>query len=395
MQTKNYSFDAIVDRKGTSCIKHDRLEKDFGTSNVLPLWVADMDFATPDFIMEALRKRCEHEVLGYPIQQEGWFTSILNWLKKRYNWDLTKEDIGFVPGVVSGFSFAIQCFTQPGDTILIQSPVYPPFLNMPKKNDRKLLVNELPFINGRFEIDFEDFEQKASSGCSLFILCSPHNPGGRIWTPAELKRMLEICQKYGVLVVSDEIHADLTLPGFVHTPAAKLCNGAENRLITFMAPSKTFNMAGLSSSFWVIENPTIRRQFEHFLHCAELANGNIFAFAAPQAAYENGEDWLRQLSVYLQGNVDFVDDFLRAEIPVIKACRPEASFLVWLDCRELGMEPQELHRFFIREAGLALNPGFSFGPGGEGFMRLNIGCPRAVLQEAMQRLKSAIEARKS
>jgi cysteine-S-conjugate beta-lyase len=395
MQKKEYSFDTLINRKGSDCIKHDRLEKDFGTADVLPLWVADMDFATPDFVMEAIRKRCEHEVLGYPVLQDGWYSSIQNWLQKRYQWTVQKEEIGFVPGIVSGMSFALQCFTQQGDTVLIQTPVYPPFMFIPRHNDRKLLINELPFRNGRFEIDFEDFEAKAASDCKMFILCSPHNPGGRVWSAEELNRMLEICAKHHILVVTDEIHADLTLPGFRHFPAATLKRAEKAELITLMAPSKTFNIAGLSSSFYVIQNQELRKQFEHFLHLAELSNGNIFAFVAPQAAYENGEDWLKQLTEYLQENVDYVDHFLKENIPVIKACRPEASFLVWLDCRELGMNPKALHEFFIKEARLALNPGYSFGPGGDGFMRLNIGCPREILCEAMLRLKTAVDSLKS
>jgi cystathionine beta-lyase len=395
MQGKIYDFDTVIDRKGSNCIKHDRVGKDFGSDDVLPLWVADMDFATPDFVVDALRKRCEHEVLGYPVVQDGWYTSIQNWLQKRYAWTVQKEELGFVPGIVSGMAFTIQCFTLPGDNILIQTPVYPPFMFIPKHNDRNVLINELPFVNNRFEIDFDDFEAKAADNCKMFILCSPHNPGGRIWTKDELSRMLAICQKHQILVVTDEIHADLTLPGYRHLPAAPLLDAQTAEIITLMAPSKTFNMAGLSSSFFVIQNPSLRAKFVNFLDRAELSNGNIFAFVAPQAAYENGEDWLRQLSEYLQGNVDFVDSFLKENIPAIKACRPEASFLIWLDCRELGMSPKALKNFFIFEARLALNPGPAFGPGGDGFMRLNIGCAREILREAMIRLKTAVDSHKS
>jgi cystathionine beta-lyase len=395
MQAKTYDFDRIIDRKGSNCIKHDRVGKDFGTEDVLPLWVADMDFATPDFVVDAIRKRCEHEILGYPVLQDGWYTSIQAWLQQRYGWTVGKDELGFVPGIVSGIAFTIQCFTKPGENILIQTPVYPPFMFVPKHNERNIRINELTFVDNRFEIDFEDFEAKAADNCRMFILCSPHNPGGRIWTTDELGRMLAICKKYDILVVTDEIHADLTLPGYRHTPAALVPESSSLRLITLMAPSKTFNMAGLSSSFFVIQNTALRDEFVRFLDKAELSNGNIFAFVAPQAAYENGKDWLRQLTEYLQGNVDFVDDFLKANIPAIRACRPEASFLIWLDCRELGMDPKALKHFFVYEARLALNPGPAFGPGGDGFMRLNIGCSRELLREAMNRLKSAIDSHKS
>lgn len=388
---KAYSFDTAPNRYGTNCIKYDRIKKDFGTDGIIPLWVADMDFATPDFIVNAIRERCDHGIFGYPIIQDGWYSSIQNWLNKRYGWAVKKDEMGFVPGIVAGFALCVQCFTNPGDKVLIQTPVYPPFIHVPKKNGRELLINELIYKEGRFEIDFADFEAKAASGCKMFILCSPHNPGGRIWSKEELTKMLTICEKYDMVVVSDEIHADLTLPGFEHTPAALLCNPQTTQLITLMAPSKTFNIPGLSSSFYVIQKPELRKKYDDFLQAAELSNGNMFAYVAPEAAYKNGEDWLRQLSEYLQDNVDYVDGFLKNYLPQIKACRPEASFLIWLDCRELGLEPRALHRFFIDKAKLALNPGYSFGPGGDGFMRLNIGCPRETLCQAMSQLKEALD----
>jgi cysteine-S-conjugate beta-lyase len=387
----SYSFDAAPNRHGTNCIKYDRLNKDFGTNDVIPLWVADMDFATPDFIMDAIRSKCDQQVLGYPVLQDGWYTSIRSWLKKRYEWDVQNEEIGFVPGIVAGFALCIQCFTNPGDKVLIQTPVYPPFMHVPKNNGRELIINELLFNNNRFEINWSDFEEKVASNCKLFILCSPHNPGGRIWSKEELSKMLNICQKHNVLIVSDEIHADLTLPGFKHTPAATLCLPATTPLITLMAPSKTFNIPGLNSSFFVIQQPEIRAKYQKFLAAAELSNGNIFAYIAPEAAYTKGEDWLRQLTEYLQENVDYVDRYLQAHIPQIKVCRPEASFLIWLDCRELGLDSKNLSRFFIEKAKLGLNPGDSFGPGGEGFMRLNIGCPREILCQALLQLKEATD----
>ena len=389
---KKYDFDTILDRSGSSSYKYDLMEKYFGTQDALALWVADMDFATPDFIMESIRKRCEHEVLGYTVVQDGWYSSIQNWLKKKHGWDVKREELGFVPGIVSGIAFFIQCFTNEGDKILIQTPVYPPFFNVPKKNNREVVVNQLVFNNGKLEIDFEDFEAKAASGCKAFILCSPHNPGGRVWTEEELSKMLQICSKYDLLVISDEIHADLALPGFKHHPAANLPLQSTPRIVTLMAASKSFNIPGLSSSFYIIRDERIRKEFIDFLDKAELSNGSLFAFIAPQAAYEKGEDWLRQLTEYLQDNVAYVDHFLQAHIPDIKASIPEASFLIWLDCRALNLDSKDLQNLFLKEAKLALNPGVSFGAGGEGFMRLNIGCPRVVLCEAMGRLKKAYES---
>jgi len=388
---KYYSFDTEINRKGSNCIKYDRIQKDFGTKDIIPMWVADTDFATPDFIMDAIRMRCEHEILGYPMVPEGWYNAIHDWLHKKYNWDIASQETGFLPGIVAGIAFTIQCFTEPGDKILIQMPVYPPFFHIPEKNGREVVVNPLEYKDGQLGINFEDFESKAASGCKLFILCSPHNPGGRIWTKDELQKMAAICKKYDMIIVSDEIHADLALPGQTHTPLATLFPKKNEKIITLMAPSKTFNMPGMGSSFFVIQNPELKNKFQRFLNKAELSNGNIFAFVAAQAAYEKGEEWLKQATQYLQENVHFVDHFLKKNIPQIKACIPQASFLIWLDCRELNLEPQALHRFFIEKAKLGLNPGYSFGQGGDGFMRLNIGCTRDTLYRAMNQLKTAVD----
>lgn len=389
--SKQYSFDTPINRVGTNCVKHDRVVKEFGSKDVIPLWVADMDFATPDFIMDAIRHRCDHEVMGYPLTPEGWFNSIHAWLKRRYDWNVSSQETGFLPGIVAGVAFVVRCFTNPGDKILIQTPVYPPFFHIPRKNNREVVINPLRFEKDRFEIDFEDFELKAASGCKLFILCSPHNPGGRIWTKDELLRMTEICKRYNITIVSDEIHADLALPGQKHVPLATLVSDNDVKIITLMAPSKTFNMPGLGSSFYVIQHPELRSVFKHYLDGGELSNGNIFAFTAAQAAYEHGEEWLDQLTQYLQENIDFIDAFLKKNIPQIKACIPQASFLIWLDCRELPFNPEELHQFFIQKAKLGLNPGYSFGTGGEGFMRLNVGCTRETLHRAMIQLKTAVD----
>ncbi|MCE5174821.1 MAG: PatB family C-S lyase [Bacteroidales bacterium] len=388
---KQYSFDKNIDRNHSNCLKYDSAKEEFGTTDIMPMWIADMDFATPDFILEAIRKRTEHEVLGYSLIPEGWSKAIHSWLQKRYQWNVSPKEMGFVPGIVAGIAFLIQCFTKPGEKVLIQSPVYPPFHNVPTKNGRKLVINPLLYKNGQWEIDFEDFEVKAASGCKMFILCSPHNPGGRIWTKEELLKMISICEKYGIIIVSDEIHADLALPGHTHATLGSLSSKKQEKIITLMAPSKTFNMPGLSSSFYVIQNQELLTKFQRFMDNAELSHGNIFAFTAAQAAYENGEDWLRQSMEYIQGNIDFVDQFLKKNIPQIKECVPQASFLVWLDCRDLKMSPKDLQNFFITKAKLGLNAGNSFGKGGEGFMRMNVGCTRDSLQKAMNQLKTAVD----
>jgi cysteine-S-conjugate beta-lyase len=387
---EKYDFDKEINRIGSNSLKYDYIQNAFGTKDVIPMWVADMDFATADFILNAIRKRCEHEVLGYSLIPEGWYSAIQNWLKKRHNWEVASQEIGFVPGIVPGIAFAINCFTKPEDKILIQTPVYPPFMNLPLKNGRELVINKLKYDNGQLQIDFEDFEAKASSGCKLFLLCSPHNPGGRIWTKKELLKMSDICKQNDILIVSDEIHGDLALPKQNHFSIGQFPVEERGQIITLMAPSKTFNIPGLGSSFFIIQDQEIRSEFRQFLDRSELSNGNIFAFVAAQAAFENGEEWLRQLTAYLQKNVEYVDEFLKKNIPQIKACIPQASFLIWLDCRDLSLPSDKLQRFFIDNAKLGLSPGDSFGPGGEGFMRLNIGCTKDILRLAMEKLKTAV-----
>jgi len=386
------AFDKKIDRIGTNSYKYDLMVNYFGTNDALPLWVADMEFASPDFILDAIRERCDHGILGYTIIPEGWSAAIVNWMRKQHNWEVTPKQLGFVPGIVSGLGLAIQCFSQAGDGILVQSPVYPPFMSLPTANDRKLVINQLLFSDGQFHIDFDDFEQKASS-CKLFLLCNPHNPGGRIWTVDELKRMCEICIKHGVLIVSDEIHADLALPGHTHHCPGALFPELSNSIITLMAPSKTFNIPGLSSSYYIIQNEALRKQFKRYLNGAELGNGSLFSIIAAQAAYEKGEEWLKELKLYLAANIEYVNAYLKQHMPRIIACLPQASFLIWLDCRELFLDDDSLQQFFLKEAKLALNSGVSFGRGGEGFMRLNIGCPRSTLEQAMEQLKVAYQSR--
>lgn len=386
------AFDKKIDRFGSNSYKYDLMDKLFGTTDAIPMWVADMDFASPDFILDAIRERCDHGILGYTIPPAAWSTAIVNWMHRRYGWKVTPKQLGFIPGIVSGLGLAIQCFSQPGDGILVQTPVYPPFMSLPTANDRKLVTNRLLFHDVQLHIDFEDFERKASS-CSLFLLCNPHNPGGRIWKVDELERMVSICNKYGVLVVSDEIHADLTLPGHTHHCPGSFSPELSKNIITLMAPSKTFNIPGLSSSYYIIQNEALRQQFAAYLNRAELGNGSLFSIIAAQAAYENGEEWLEQLKIYLAGNIDYVDSFLKQHTPRIKACLPQASFLIWLDCREMQLDDDSLKQFFLKDAKLALNAGISFGPGGEGFMRLNIGCPRSTVEQAMEQLKAAYQSR--
>lgn len=386
-----YNFDEIIDRHNTGAIKIEKCKELFGTEDLIPLWVADMDFRTPPFITNSIINRLEHPILGYTKACDDYYESVLKWIDYHHKWNIDREWLGFLPGIVPGLAFAVNAFTQANDDIIIQPPVYPPFNNVPTKNDRKVVYNPLKVVDGRFEMDFEDLERKITGRTRLFILCNPHNPGGRAWDKETLVRLAEICYKHGILVVSDEIHSDMALPGFKHTPFATISELAEQNSITYMAPSKTFNMAGLISSSYIIPNPTIRKKFSEYLENSELANGNIFAYIAAKAAYENGSDWLVQMLDYVQANVDYVTDFLKNNVPQIKPMKPEASFLIWLDCSAMNMNSNELQDFMVNKAKLGLNKGTMFGPGGEKHLRLNIGCPRSILETAMAQLKNAVD----
>jgi cystathionine beta-lyase len=388
-----YNFDELIDRRNTGAVKTDLCKKMFGTDDLIPLWVADMDFRTPDFIIDAINNRCKHPILGYTVPDEEYFNSIIRWIDARHGWKLERNWLGFLPGIVPGLAFAVNALTQTGDQIIIQPPVYPPFIQVPSKNGRELIYNPLKVVEGRFEMDLKDLEYKITDRTRMFILCNPHNPGGRTWDADTLIKVAEICHKHGVLVVSDEIHSDMALPGNVHTPFASVSELAEQNSITYMAPSKTFNMAGLVSSSYIIPNSEIRKKFSDFMDNSELANGNIFAYVAAQAAYEKGTEWLSEMISYIQGNVDYIVEFLGKNIPQIKPMIPQASFLIWLDCAGLEMNSHQLQEFIVKEARLGLNKGTIFGPGGEQHLRLNIGCSREVLKQAMEQLKSAINSR--
>lgn len=386
-----YNFDEIIDRRGTDALKLDAIPNIWGRNDLLPLWVADMDFATPPFIIEALRQRLDHEIIGYTMRTPQWAASIVAWQQSRYGWQVRPEWLNFVPGIVPGIAFVVNCFTEPGDTILIQPPVYHPYFHVPQNLGRTLRENALDLVDGQYHIDFERFERDVK-GCKLFLLCHPHNPGGRVWTAEELHRMAEICHREGVVVVSDEIHADLTLPPYHHVPFAKVSAEAAECSITLMSPSKAFNMAGLTSSYSIISNEMLRERFHRYLENSELHLGHAFAFIGVAAAYSHGTEWLDQMLAYVQGNIDYIERFLAAELPQIGMIRPQASYLVFLDCRKLGLSVKELNALFVDKARLALNDGAMFGRQGEGFMRLNAASPRSVIVEAMSRLKEAVSS---
>lgn len=391
----NYNFDELVDRRHTDALKLEALQPRWGRTDLLPLWVADMDFKTPPFIMEAIHQRCENGILGYTVCPQSYYQAIIRWVKERYNFEVEQKYITFIPGIVPGIAMALHCFTKPGDKVLIQPPVYHPFRIVTRESGRTVVNNPLRINSeGIYEMDFDNLRQQIA-GCSVMILCNPHNPGGRVWTSEELSTVADICHENNVLVISDEIHADLTFSPHQHIPFAMVSERARMNSITFMSPSKAFNMPGMSSSHSIIFNDELREKFNQFLEGNEFNNCHVFSYVTVEAAYSNGTEWLDQVKDYIQKNMDFVEEYLQQNMPRIKTMRPQASYLVFLDCRDLNMGSQkELENFFVDKAHLALNSGTIFGQEGEGFMRLNVATPRSILEKAMEQLQKAYEGLK-
>ena len=391
---KQYNFDDIIERKGSDCFKWDALPSMYGRDDLLPMWVADMDFRSPDFVMDAIRHRCEHQVLGYTMPSEGYWQAVENWLGRRYGINTTKGELHFIPGIVAGIAYALLCLTNPGDKVLVTTPVYPPFLNLPKESGRMLVCSQLKIENGRFAIDFEDFEQKVD-GCKMFIMSNPHNPAGTVWGADVLRHIADICKRHNVIVISDEIHADLTLPPHKHVSYSTVSDDACSNSITFMAPSKTFNIAGLGSSVCYIADEALRKRFFGWLDALGVAGGNIFAFTAAEAAFANGEEWLEQMLDYLKGNVLALQAFLNDRLPKVKAVLPEASYLAWLDFSDYGIPHKELADKLINEARVALNDGTTFGGSDyECCFRINLGCPKSMLLDALNRIAGVFQTTK-
>lgn len=383
-----YDFDRIIQRADTNCVKYDLRKAVFGNPDVLPMWVADMDFETPDFAREAVIKRAEHPVYGYHFKDRPYFNAIKGWLSRHHQWEVPTEWMSFVPGVVCGFNMAVLAFTRDGDEIIIQSPVYPPFHHAVSEHGRKLVYNSLKIGENGYEMDFDLLERQAKTA-KMLILCNPHNPVGRCWTREELQRLSEICLRNKVLVISDEIHCDLVLPGYKHTPYATLNEEAAQHCIVFHAASKTFNLAGLATSTAIIPNETLRKEYAHYVEALEAHLGNIFGKVATQASMEQGDEWLRQLLDYVQGNIDYVSDFLKTHLPKVKFFKPQATYMMWLDFNGHGLSEKELWQKMTQEAQLGFNRGKDFGEeAGSGFFRINLACPRTTVEEAMKRLKA-------
>ena len=382
-----YDFDKIIQRANTNCVKYDLRDAVFGNPDVLPMWVADMDFETPDFAREAVMKRAEHPVYGYHFKDEPYFKAIQGWLHRRHQWEVAVEWMSFVPGVVCGFNMAIMAFTQVGDEVIIQSPVYPPFHHAVGSHGRKLVYNSLKIGDRGYEMDFDLLEQQAKTA-KMLILCNPQNPVGRCWTREELLRLSEICLRNDVLVISDEIHCDLVLPGYKHTPYATLSPAVADHCIVFHAASKTFNLAGLATSTAIIPNKELRVVYNKYVEDMEAHLGNIFGKVATQASMEQGDKWLEQLLDYVQGNIDYVSEFLTKNLPVVRFFNPQATYMMWLDFNGYGLSEEELWRKMTQEAQLGFNRGSDFGQEGKGFFRINLACPRSTVEEAMRRLKA-------
>ncbi|SQA78883.1 Cystathionine beta-lyase PatB [Capnocytophaga ochracea] len=385
----NYNFDEVVCRKHTDALKLEALAPRWGRTDLLPMWVADMDFKTPPFIVEVMKKRMECEVFGYTAKPESWYEAIISWQKRRHKWTITKEMISFVPGVVPALAMAVQAFTQRGEKVMIQQPVYNPFAQVIRNNHRELVNCPLELKDGQYHINFKLFEKKIK-GCKLFLFCHPHNPGGRVWTREELKKVATICAQNNVIIVADEIHADLTLLPYEHIPFASVSEEAKQDSVVFASPSKAFNMAGLATSYAVIANPTLRRRFESYVEGNELAAGNVFAFNTVVAAYNKGEEWLQQMLTYVQGNIDEVVSYIKENIPQLKVIIPQASYLVFIDFSALQLNQKDIVALCTNRAHLALNDGSIYGEEGNGYMRINLACPRSVVRQALAQLKDAI-----
>ena len=392
-----YDFDKLIERRGSGAVITDLLQERYGRDDLLALWVADMYFETPAPIRAALEHRLAHPIYGYSVPYDSYWASILNWERTLHGWKIRREELSYIPGIVRGIAFVLQCFTQPGDKVVVQPPVYMPFLNLPRENGRQVVFNPLlhDAATGRYRMDLPGLEEVCrKESPKLLILSNPHNPAGIVWTEEELAGVAEICRRYDVLVVSDEIHADMALPGAVHHPFQTVSPAAAEVSIAFAAPSKTFNIAGLVSSFCVVPNPRYRDPFFHYLEANEL-NAPLFLSAiATEAAFTQCGEWRRQMLDYVQGNVDFVCDFAARRLPGIEPLRPQASFLIWLDCTGLGLGHDALIDLFVNRARVAFNDGAAFGPGGEGHMRMNVGAPRALVAEALERLETALKTLK-
>lgn len=389
----NYGFDAIIERRGTGCEKWDDLVEVFGTNEVLPFWVADMDFAAAPGILAAVRAKAAHPVYGYHVKEESFFQAAMAWERRRHGWTIERDWIVNTPGVVSSLGAAVLALTAPGDKVVVQPPVYPPFFSSVTRNGRQVVENPLRERGGRWEMDLADLESKLGPDVKMFVLCSPHNPVGRVWTKDELLALGEMCLRHDLTIVADEIHCDLVFSGHRHLPFATLGPELAARTVTFFSPSKTFNIAGTYTSLAVVSDPERRARYGALLAGLGINSGNLFGLAAAEAAFMTGEDWLDSLLPYLEANADLLVDFVRRELPGVKVMKPEGTYLAWLDFRDRFADHAELNKFLVADAKVGLNNGLTFGHQGKGFARFNFACPRALMLEGLSSIAAALRKR--
>lgn len=384
----NQVFDKGVNRIGTNSVKYDKYKENFNTDrdDIIPMWIADMDFETCDEITKALSKKLSAGNLGYDTVK-GYKEAVVNWMKKRHDLDINIEDVVYTPGTITSINFLLKILVKENDKVLVQSPVYHSFFRILNESKCDIIQSELLINNNRYEIDFDEFERKISTGVKVFILCNPHNPIGRVWTLEELERIVEICESYKVFIISDEMHSDLVFKGYKHSSLTKVAPYYKDNIVTLTAPSKTFNLAGLYISNTIITNEILRNEYKKLFS----TDPNVLGVEALIAAYNKGEPWLDELLIYIENNYNYVVKYISENIPKIKVIKQEGTFLTWLDCRNLGLDDKDLERFFIDKAGLALSCGIEFGNGGSGFMRMNIGCPISTIKKALNRIKKAID----
>lgn len=387
-----YNFDTVVDRMKSSSVKWDGAEALFGEKDLLPLWVADMDFIVPEEVSKAVADKAAHGIFGYTIREESYYQSIIDWMKTRHDWTIEKEWICHSPGVVTALSLAVQAYTNPGDKVIVQPPVYYPFMKVTETNGREVVFNPLVNHNGTYEMDFENLVSKIDESVKLLMLCNPHNPGGFVWKKEDLQRLGEICMEHGILVISDEIHSDLVFKKGSHIPFASLSEQFAQHSITCTAPSKTFNLAGLQTSNIIIPNEELREKFAAETERNAIGMPNSFGPIATEAAYTYGGEWLDEVMSYVEGNLKFITDYFAEYVPALKVLPLEATYLAWIDCTALEMTPEELETFFLSKAHVALNQGKVFGPGGEGFVRMNLACSRSIVEKAAKQIKDAVES---
>lgn len=385
-----YNFDTIIDRRGTSCFKYDARKEVFGRDDILPMWVADMDFQSPPCVREAAMKLSQHGVFGYTFRSLESVDYFIDWVDKRYKWKITREQITSSPGIVAALPIAIRALTSPSDKILIQTPVYPPFHTIVKENGRTLVCSNLIKDERGWSVNWEDFEERLKQGVKMFILCNSHNPIGKVWKRDELKKMGELCCKYNTIIFSDEIHSDLALFDNQHTVMASVSEEVAKNTITAMAPSKTFNIAGMLNSLIIAESKDLFNKFNKELTSLHLDLGNIFAHITMEAAYKDGGPWLEELKIYLEKNVEFAMEFVKREIPGLTFMKPEGSFLLWLNFSQTGMSHKEIKELLVNKAKVGLNDGLTFGEQGEFHFRMNIGTPLSVVKEGLERISKSL-----